>query len=109
MHTAAAPSTPIDTLITTVDSALRTLFAAPHASAPCATLPESPTNLSQAEREQAAGLMRVNHVGEICAQALYTAQALATRNPQLRAQYQAACAEEVDHHHRLPIERKAEA
>jgi len=97
MHTAAAPSTPIDTLITTVDSALRTLFAAPHASAPCATLPESPTNLSQAEREQAAGLMRVNHVGEICAQALYTAQALATRNPQLRAQYQAACAEEVDH------------
>jgi ubiquinone biosynthesis monooxygenase Coq7 len=80
-----------------VDSALRTLFAAPHASAPCATLPESPTNLSQAEREQAAGLMRVNHVGEICAQALYTAQALATRNPQLRAQYQAACAEEVDH------------
>ena len=90
-------TTPIDTLINTLDSALRTLFAAPHASTACATLPEAPTQLAEAERAQAAGLMRVNHVGEICAQALYTAQALATRNPRLRAQYEAACAEEVDH------------
>ncbi len=97
MHTARNPDTPIDILINTMDGALRTLFAAPHASAPCATLPEAPSTLTPPEREQAAGLMRVNHVGEICAQALYTAQALATRNPQLRAHYQAACAEEVDH------------
>ena len=97
MHTARNPDTAIDVLINTMDGALRTLFAAPHASAPCATLPEAPSTLTPPEREQAAGLMRVNHVGEICAQALYTAQALATRNPQLQAHYQAACAEEVDH------------
>ena len=97
MYTAPKPSTPIDALINTVDSALRTLLVTPHASTGCATLPEAPTQLAEAERAQAAGLMRVNHVGEICAQALYTAQALATRNPRLRAQYEAACAEEVDH------------
>ncbi len=97
MYTAPKPSTPIDALINTVDSALRTLLVTPHASTACATLPEAPTQLAEAERAQAAGLMRVNHVGEVCAQALYTAQALATRNPRLRAQYEAACAEEVDH------------
>ena len=97
MHPTQSPTTPIDTLVNTLDNALRTLFAAPHASTACATLPEAPTQLAEAERQQAAGLMRVNHVGEICAQALYTAQALATRNPRLRAQYEAACAEEVDH------------
>jgi ubiquinone biosynthesis monooxygenase Coq7 len=41
--------------------------------------------------------MRVNHVGEVCAQALYTAQALATRDPQLRRQFENAAAEETDH------------
>ena len=41
--------------------------------------------------------MRVNHVGEVCAQALYTAQAMATPNAQLRAQFRAACVEETDH------------
>ena len=41
--------------------------------------------------------MRVNHVGEVCAQALYTAQALATRNPVLRAHFTQACVEETDH------------
>ncbi len=97
MHSPQSHTTPVDILINTLDNALRTLFAAPHASSACATLPEAPTQLAEAERAQAAGLMRVNHVGEICAQALYTAQAVATRNPGLRAQYEAACAEEVDH------------
>ena len=41
--------------------------------------------------------MRVNHVGEVCAQALYTAQALTTRNPALRAHFKQACTEETDH------------
>jgi ubiquinone biosynthesis monooxygenase Coq7 len=41
--------------------------------------------------------MRVNHVGEVCAQALYTAQAMATRNPRLRQQFEAAAREETDH------------
>jgi ubiquinone biosynthesis monooxygenase Coq7 len=49
------------------------------------------------ERRQAGALMRVNHVGEICAQALYTAQALATSNPALREHFRHAAAEETDH------------
>ena len=86
-----------DRLFAAADTALRTLFATPHASGPCPTLPEAPTTLTDAEKQRSAGLMRVNHVGEVCAQALYTAQALATRNPALRAHYTAACVEETDH------------
>ncbi len=86
-----------DRLMAAADTALRTLFATPHASGPCQTLPEGPTSLTDTEKAQSAGLMRVNHVGEVCAQALYTAQALATSNPDLRAHYTAACIEETDH------------
>ena len=94
---ALAMQTTTDQLMAAADTALRTLFATPHASGPCQTLPEAPTNLTDAEKAQSAGLMRVNHVGEVCAQALYTAQALATSNPALRAHYTAACIEETDH------------
>ena len=87
----------MDALLIAADTALRTLFAKPRASAPCATLPDGPTELNDTERRQAAGLMRVNHVGEVCAQALYTAQALATPNATLRAHFNQASAEEVDH------------
>jgi len=86
-----------DRLLAAADTALRTLFATPHASLPCPTLPEAPATLSGPDKQRSAGLMRVNHVGEVCAQALYTAQALATSNPQLRAHYTAACIEETDH------------
>ncbi len=86
-----------DRLFSAADTALRTLFATPRASQACPTLPEGPSALSEAEKQQSAGLMRVNHVGEVCAQALYTAQALATSNPALRAHYTAACIEETDH------------
>jgi 3-demethoxyubiquinol 3-hydroxylase len=79
------------------DMALRTLFAKPHAAQVCPTLPDRATELSAAEKTHAAGLMRVNHVGEVCAQALYTAQALATTNPALRAHFTQACVEETDH------------
>jgi 3-demethoxyubiquinol 3-hydroxylase len=87
----------MDALFIAADTALRTLFAKPRASAACATLPEGPTELNDAERRQAAGLMRVNHVGEVCAQALYAAQALSTRNLDLRLQFNQASADEVDH------------
>jgi ubiquinone biosynthesis monooxygenase Coq7 len=87
----------MDALFIAADTALRTLFAKPRASAPCATLPEAPTELNDDERRQAAGLMRVNHVGEVCAQALYAAQALATPNANLRQQFNRASADEVDH------------
>ena len=90
-------NTPTDRLLAAADTALRTLFATPHASKPCPTLAEAATSLSDAEKQQSAALMRVNHVGEVCAQALYTAQALATRNPALRAHYTAAGVEETDH------------
>jgi 3-demethoxyubiquinol 3-hydroxylase len=87
----------MDRLLGAADSALRTLFAVPRASRPCPLLPEAQTQLSPAERRHAAALMRVNHVGEVCAQALYTAQAAATRNPALRTHFQAAAREEGDH------------
>jgi len=87
----------MDSLLIAADTALRTLFAKPRASAPCATLAEGPTDLNDAEKRQSASLMRVNHVGEVCAQALYTAQALATPNADLRRHFTQACIEETDH------------
>lgn len=88
---------PTDTLLSTADTALRTLFAAPRASRPCPTLPDQPTTLDGAEKRLSGALMRVNHVGEVCAQALYTGQALATRDPALRSQLEQASREETDH------------
>ena len=86
-----------DAWLNAADAALRTLFVTPRASAPCPT-PELPTDdLSDTEKDLSGALMRVNHVGEVCAQALYTAQALATRNNQLRAQFTLASLEEADH------------
>jgi ubiquinone biosynthesis monooxygenase Coq7 len=57
----------------------------------------STTPMTDTERRHAAALMRVNHVGEICAQALYSAQAFSTQNPQLRAHLAQAAQEETDH------------
>jgi 3-demethoxyubiquinol 3-hydroxylase len=53
--------------------------------------------LDEAERRLSGALMRVNHVGEICAQALYSAQAMGTARPDLHAQFEAAAREETDH------------
>lgn len=91
-----APPDP-DRLIAGFDRVLRTLLA-PAVSArpqPGAQLPEAP--LSERERRHAAALMRVNHTGEICAQALYQGQALTARNEATRAVLERAAAEEVDH------------
>lgn len=57
----------------------------------------SPAPLSPADRQRSIGLMRVNQVGEICAQALYEGQAFATRNPALKAEFHRAAEEEADH------------
>ncbi|MES2877863.1 MAG: 2-polyprenyl-3-methyl-6-methoxy-1,4-benzoquinone monooxygenase [Pseudomonadota bacterium] len=73
------------------------MFATPRAAQPCPTLPGDATELTAAEKAQAGALIRVNHVGEVCAQALYTAQAFATKNETLRAHYTKACIEETDH------------
>ncbi len=90
----------MDRLLTAADSALRTVFARHHANRAtpmwAAEAPACPA-LTDSEKTQAAALMRVNHVGEVCAQALYTAQALATRDESLRRHLTAACNEETDH------------
>jgi ubiquinone biosynthesis monooxygenase Coq7 len=87
----------MDRLLAAADSALRTLFAKQRAARPCPVVPADETRLSPDERRHAAALMRVNHVGEVCAQALYTAQALVTRDPALRTHFARAAAEETDH------------
>ena len=87
----------MDTLINTADNALRTLFAKPRASRPCPTIAGDATVLSTPEKVLAGALMRVNHVGEVCAQALYAAQALSTKDVALRKQFEEASREESDH------------
>lgn len=94
----AIPPLP-DRLITSLDNALRTLTGAVHASRPNPAGPvtgDTPA-LDEAQRREAGALMRVNHVGEVCAQALYQAQALTARSPGLRRQMQQAAREEIDH------------
>ena len=87
----------MDALLNTAEAALRTLFVTPRAAQACPTLASEATELSAAEKAQAGALMRVNHVGEVCAQALYTAQAFATKNEALRAHFKKASAEESNH------------
>ncbi len=87
----------MDRLLGAADSALRTLFAKPRAVRACPTVAADITALDAAEKRRAAALMRVNHVGEVCAQALYTAQALATPDAALRRHFEKAADEETDH------------
>ena len=87
----------IDATLVRVDNALRILFATQHATHPCPTLPEQATQLSAAEKAHAGALMRVNHVGEVCAQALYAAQGIATQNEALKDHFARASVEETNH------------
>ena len=87
----------LDAVILAADSALRTLWADPRASRPTPQAATAELVMNDAERREAAALMRVNHVGEVCAQALYTGQALACQSPALRAQLAEASREETDH------------
>lgn len=88
---------PLDELCAGADQLLRTLFATPTAQRPnpAGTLPDTPLDASA--RQHAAGLMRVNHVGEVCAQALYLGQALTAREPALRQHLLASAQDEADH------------
>ncbi len=86
-----------DALILAADSALRTLLAEPRASRPTPAADGTPESLTEAERRESAALMRVNHVGEVCAQALYTGQMLASRDAALREKLAEASREETDH------------
>lgn len=88
----------LDALLVAADNALRTLSGAGRAARPSPVPAESAADsLSAPERRHAGGLMRVNHVGEVCAQALYQAQALSTRDERLRRHFESAAREETDH------------
>ncbi|TXI73288.1 MAG: 2-polyprenyl-3-methyl-6-methoxy-1,4-benzoquinone monooxygenase [Dokdonella sp.] len=86
-----------DRTIIEFDKALRAVFApaSTRRPVPGSLLPEAP--LSDAERSHAAALMRINHVGEICAQALYQGQALTCRQPAVRQALAHAADEETEH------------
>lgn len=88
----------LDQLIIGIDRVVRTLADTPgeeRRPSPARDLPKS--ELDDAERRHAAGLMRVNHSGEVCAQALYQGQALTAKLPQVRAEMEHAAEEEIDH------------
>jgi len=86
----------VDDLLTAADNALRTLSGANHASRPSPSASgDAPADPGQ--RRLSGALMRVNHVGEVCAQALYHAQSLTTPNAALKRQFDAAAREEADH------------
>lgn len=99
-----APNTAIrhdalDRVILSIDNALRTSLGSHVATRPCPRPEgggEAPA-LTAEEKRLSAALMRVNHVGEVCAQALYASQAWGTNDPGLKAQFEAAAAEETDH------------
>jgi 3-demethoxyubiquinol 3-hydroxylase len=93
-----------DRLIQTLDAPLRTLAAPARAQRDWKRLQSVSADdsslevpLTETERQHAAGLRRVNHVGEVCAQALYTTQAFGTRDAALAAHFREASAEETDH------------
>ena len=87
----------LDHLIVEFDKGLRTLFSQAHSARahPDANVPDAP--MDEAEKKHAAALMRVNHSGEICAQALYQGQALTARNPAVQQTLQRAAQEETEH------------
>ena len=87
----------IDNVIASFDRALRTLTGLATSSRPVpgADLPDA--ELSDDQRRLAGALMRVNHTGEVCAQALYSAQALVARDPAIGARFAAAAREEEEH------------
>lgn len=86
-----------DRFLSTLDNALRTLSGAVHAARPMPVGAAAQAPLDKAERRLSGALMRVNHVGEVCAQALYQAQALTARSPELRLQMAQSAREETDH------------
>jgi ubiquinone biosynthesis monooxygenase Coq7 len=90
--------TPIDRLITSIDEALRLSTGeapAPQRSNPGTDLDSA--ELDEEQRRHVAGLMRINHTGEICAQALYAGQAATARDEATREAMQSAADEEIDH------------
>lgn len=89
---------PIDRLLLQADMAMRTLLpfsGQPYRPSPAIVQPDA--QMSETETRHVAGLMRINHTGEVCAQALYQGQALTAKLPQVRAAMEQAAEEEIDH------------
>jgi ubiquinone biosynthesis monooxygenase Coq7 len=86
-----------DRLIIEFDKALRTVFAPSVSVRPIPGSQMPAPLLHEEERRHAAALMRVNHVGEVCAQALYQGQSITSPTPQIRDALNAAAAEETEH------------
>ncbi|HYG22028.1 MAG TPA: 2-polyprenyl-3-methyl-6-methoxy-1,4-benzoquinone monooxygenase [Verrucomicrobiae bacterium] len=87
----------VDELISGVDRLVRVVSGVASASRPNPAVKIPDVQLDDAERRRSAGLMRVNHVGEVCAQALYDAQGAFAKNDELRRQFRQAGREEEDH------------
>ncbi len=87
----------IDQAISAFDVALRAIAGVHQAERPTPAGDLEEGDLSPSERDHAAALMRVNHVGEVCAQALYQGQSLTARNPDNRRALEQAAREEQDH------------
>ena len=88
---------PLDRLLDSAQNALSTVLGAPRAERPNPGIDQPDVVLDEDERRHAAGLMRINHVGEVCAQALYIGQAAVARDPATRAHLLEAAQEETDH------------
>jgi ubiquinone biosynthesis monooxygenase Coq7 len=86
-----------DRLLIALDNGLRTVFVPTRAARPSPAKGVRRTEMTLTDARDAGALMRVNHVGEICAQALYQSQALFSRSPQLRCHFEHAAQEELDH------------
>lgn len=90
--------TPIDKLLIGADTLLKTLIpGAAEAYRPNPARKEAEHEMTPVERKHAAGLMRINHTGEVCAQALYQGQSVTAKLPEVRAQMEQAAREEIDH------------
>ncbi len=89
--------TALDRLLAGGQNAMETVFGHPLAERPNPGQPQPDVVMDEAGRRHAAGLMRINHVGEVCAQALYIGQATVARDPATRAQLLHAAQEETDH------------
>jgi ubiquinone biosynthesis monooxygenase Coq7 len=89
--------TPLDRLLIDAQNALDTVCGAPTAERPNPSAGEPDVVLDNTERRHAAGLMRINHVGEVCAQALYVGQAAVARDEATRKHLLEAAQEETDH------------
>jgi len=89
----------VDQLFSALDHGLRSTFTKPPAKRVSPAVNHSYDPLAEDEflKQSSAQLMRVNHVGEVCAQALYQGQALTSRSPEVRAKMQHAADEEIDH------------